>query len=136
MKNGKQFLIAVLVSMQVLPSTQAGPFTFPEQADQLAREVIRVFIDEGVCKDVSECVRNELVYRGGTNEHRSVQIYKIHTIKPQAINRAIQVAVNTYYANERRIAVEILGYQESREEKARVFSGAKPIVHLILKEGK
>lgn len=134
MTNGKRYLIAALFSTQILPSTQAGPFTFPEQADQLAREAIGIFIDEGVCKDVSECVRKELVYRGGTDEHRSVQIYKIHTIKPQAINRVVQVVINAYYANDKRVTVELQGYQESREERVRIFSGAKPVVHVILKE--
>ncbi|WP_236581775.1 hypothetical protein [Hydrogenophaga sp. BPS33] len=127
-------MIAIVFSIQLLPSAHAGPFTFPEQADQLAREVIRVFVEEGVCKDINECVRNEIVYRAGTDEHRTVQIYKIHTIRPQAISRAIQSAVNAYYANGRRATVEVVGYQESREEKARLFSNVKPIVHVILKE--
>lgn len=95
-----------------------------------------MLVDEGVCKDVSECVRKEFVYRGGTDNHRSVQIYKIHTIKPQTVNRVVRVVVDAYYANERRATVELQGYQESREEKVRRFSWVTPVVHVILKEDK
>lgn len=132
--NIKRLAIIPLVAFALsLSNALAGPFTFPEQADQLAKEIDRAFVNMGVCKDLHECNKRELVYRSGTNEHQTVFIFKVHTIDKVAIERAIQIASDAYYRNNRRITIEIIGYRESREEKVRWFSGAKPVVQIAFR---
>jgi len=137
MTNLKRLLrinASMALTSLLLSNAFAGPFSFPEQADKLAKDIDQAFVELGVCKDIHECNRRELVYRSGTNDHQTVLIFQVHTIHPVAIGRAIQIATNAYYASERRVAVEIIGYRESREEKVRWFSGAKPVIQLAFKK--
>lgn len=130
----KAWIFGLGLSLVWVPSVMAGTHGYPELAEQLAQDSIKVLIKHGVCKNPNnDCVHQERIKRGGTPDHAILFVFKVHELKQSTIEDLLSLSYRSYMKTNSRVTVEVKMYRETREKKVALFSGAEPVIHLIFK---
>lgn len=112
----------------------AGTHAYPELAEQLARNAIKLLVKHEVCKDADrDCLQQERIFRGGTPDHAVLFVFRVDELKQSTIEELLSLSYRSYMKTNSRVTVEVKMYRETREKKVALFSGAEPVIHLIFK---
>lgn len=126
--NGVAVLIVIAIYITV-----RGVHPFPEVADDLAKKTLGILVKRGICGDINECRKHERAFRGGTPDHAMISIFRASDLDRSTTVEIMQLCMDAYHANEKKVTVELKFYRETREEKVAWFSNVAPFAHLILK---